>query len=140
MEAKTVKVRRRKYDAEFKKEVLNMVASGRPVSEVAQSLGIGSNLLYRWISKGKKKELYSTDEATVVFDEEKAALHKRIKELEMERDILKKALSIFSRQIWGAYIVLSVQPKTTTQLWYYARCWVWVIAVITPGVVERAIS
>lgn len=99
MEAKTVKVRRRKYDAEFKKEVLNMVASGRPVSEVAQSLGIGSNLLYRWISKGKKKELYSTDEATVVFDEEKAALHKRIKELEMERDILKKALSIFSRQI-----------------------------------------
>lgn len=98
MEAKTVKVRRRKYDAEFKKEVMNMVASGRPVTEVAHSLGIGSNLIYRWISKGKKKELHSTDEASIVFDEEKAALYKRIKELEMERDILKKALSIFSRQ------------------------------------------
>jgi hypothetical protein len=34
--------------------------------------------------------------APLVIDEEKIALHKRIKELEMDRDILKKALGIFS--------------------------------------------
>ena len=98
MEVKTVK-RRRKYDAEFKKEVINMVACGRPVTEVAQSLGIGSNLIYRWINKGKIKEQSAAGSGGLVFDEDKALLHKRIKELEMERDILKKALAIFSRPI-----------------------------------------
>ena len=88
---------RRKYDATFKKEVLQMVESGRPVTEIAQSLGLGENLIYRWRSRQKKK---STDSSAVVlpaFDDEKRLLQKRIQELEMERDILKKALGIFSR-------------------------------------------
>jgi len=34
-------VKRRKYDASFKQEVLQMIYNGRPLSEVAQSLGIG---------------------------------------------------------------------------------------------------
>ena len=76
MKEKSMGAKRRKYDASFKEEVLKMVFNGRGVSEVAQSLGIGENLI----------------------TEEQQVLHRRIKELEMERDILKKALGIFSRQ------------------------------------------
>ena len=97
MEQKTVKTSRRKYDAEFKKEVIKMIESGRSVPEVAQSLGIGNNLIYYWVKRSKKKNALPQTQPDDVFDEDKAALQKRVKELEMERDILKKALGIFSR-------------------------------------------
>jgi transposase len=97
MEGKSVKKSRRKYDADFKKEVIKMIESGRSVPDVAQSLGIGTNLIYYWKKQAKKKGINSPSTAPDSFDEDKAALQKRIKELEMERDILKKALGIFSR-------------------------------------------
>ena len=99
MEQKTVKTSRRKYDAEFKKEVLKMIESGRSVPEVAKSLGIGNNLIYYWMKQLKKKGVKEKNESVFLFDDEKAAFQKRIRELEMERDILKKALGIFSRPI-----------------------------------------
>lgn len=97
MNTKTVKRSRRKYDADFKKEVLRMIESGRSVPDVAQSLGIGTNLIYQWIKRSKTNKDSSENSSALSFDAEKAAMHKRIKDLEMERDILKKALGIFSR-------------------------------------------
>ena len=38
METKSVKQSRRKYDADFRKEVIKMVESGRRVPDIAQSL------------------------------------------------------------------------------------------------------
>ena len=99
MEHKPVRKKQRKYDADFKKEVLKMIESGRPVPEVAQSLGIGSNLIYYWKKQLLKPDVKNRVDTAVVYDEEKSLLQKRIKELETERDILKKALGIFSRPI-----------------------------------------
>jgi transposase len=97
MDPKKPKENRRRYDADFKNEVLKMVESGRPVPEIAQSLGIGSNLIYYWVKRAKKGNAAQKAKPELVFDEEKLALQKRVKELEMEREILKKALDIFSR-------------------------------------------
>ena len=97
MKEKQIKASRRKYDATFKKEVLQMVESGRPVPDIARSLGVGENLIYRWKSRSKKAVDIHPTTAPVV-DAEKLSLQKRVRELEMERDILKKALGIFSRQ------------------------------------------
>jgi transposase len=98
MEQKSSKKRHRKYDADFKKEVLKMIESGRSVPDISQSLGIGSNLIYTWIKRSKSSSGDTKFTGTVLtLDEEKLTMHKRIKELEMERDILKKALGIFSR-------------------------------------------
>src|SRR3954454_4953769 len=89
--------KRRKYDASFKQEVLNMISNGRPVSEVAQHLGIGENIIYRWKKKQADAAAATTDNsssnvvATTVV-EDPLALHRRIQQLEQERDILKKAL------------------------------------------------
>ncbi len=96
MKEKPVTFSRRKYDAAFKEEVLQMVFNGRPVSEVARSLGIGENIIYRWKSRHKARENKGKEQALAAPDYQ--ALHKRILELETERDILKKALAIFSRQ------------------------------------------
>jgi transposase len=97
MDPKKPKENRRKYDADFKNEVLKMVESGRPVPEIAQSLGIGNNLIYYWVKQAKKGNSTQKAKPALIFDEEKLALQKRVKELEMEREILKKALGIFSR-------------------------------------------
>ena len=97
MDSKKAKENRRRYDSDFKNEVLKMVESGRPVPEIAQSLGIGNNLIYYWIRQAKKAVPKQQGTAVLSLDEEKMALQKRVKELEMEREILKKALGIFSR-------------------------------------------
>lgn len=83
MDPKKSKESRRKYDSEFKNEVLKMVESGRPVPEIAQSLGIGNNLIYYWVKQSKKGSVKSSGKAELKFDEEKAALQKRLREVEM---------------------------------------------------------
>lgn len=91
---------RRKYDAAFKADVLKMVESGRSIPDVSQSLGINENVIYRWRNKAKEAhgELDASSEVDNQADEIrrlKAQLHRT----EQERDILKKALGIFSRGI-----------------------------------------
>lgn len=48
MEEENKGLHRRKYDAEFKTEVLKMVGNGQSVAYVSQALGIRENLIYRW--------------------------------------------------------------------------------------------
>ena len=95
---KTVKKRRRnrRYDAEFKTNALQLVSSGRSVSSVAESLGIDKSVLYAW--RRQSDPVYQEEEAEL---QENDRLRKRILELEQERDILKKALAIFSRKTDG---------------------------------------
>jgi transposase len=82
--------RRRKYDDEFKQQAVAMVRNGQPVRSVAQALGISENVLHRW----KRDALDSQSNSELEVEK----LRQRLKQVEMERDILKKALSIFSRQ------------------------------------------
>lgn len=89
--------KRRRYDADFKANALKLLEDGRSVSSVALSLGINENMLYNWRSKSKKQKLKeATGEASLAAELKR--LKKRLKEVEVERDILKKALSIFSRE------------------------------------------
>lgn len=81
---------RRKYDEEFKQQALAMIRNGQPVRSVAQALGVSENLLYQWKRAARDSQSNS--------DLEVEKLRQRLKQVETERDILKKALSIFSRQ------------------------------------------
>lgn len=97
MTGKSTKGTRRKYDASFKEDVLRMVAAGRSVFDVAQALGIGTHIIYRWIKMAKQANVpnnpFSNSDSSTEIERLKAALHRT----EQERDILKKALGIFSR-------------------------------------------
>jgi transposase len=87
--------KRRKYDAAFKAEVLRMVDSGQSVSYTAEALGISEALIYCWKNKnkvGKEKSVHQSE-----LSSENQQLKERVRQLEVEREILKKALSIFSR-------------------------------------------
>ncbi len=98
MTQKTSSTKRRKYDADFKAEVLKMVASGKPVTEISQALGIGENIIYRWKSKQRQvsSQQGKAGQLTDVW-QEVDQLREKLRQTELERDILKKALAIFSR-------------------------------------------
>lgn len=101
MQHKNPQKLRRKYDASFKQEVVGMIAAGRSVPDIARSLGIGENIIYRW----RKQALDSVQPTTASLSatttevslSEHLTLQKRLRELEMEHEILKKAVAIFSR-------------------------------------------
>ena len=87
--------KRRKYDSAFKIEVLRMVDSGQSVPYTAQALGISENLIYSWKSKNKMGKEKSAGQSELSTENQQ--LRNQIRQLEAERDILKQALSIFSR-------------------------------------------
>lgn len=94
---------RRKYDAEFKSDVLKMVSNRRPVQEISESLGISASMIHKWRAQHNESLGLSQSLPDVLIPSVTGAEHERIKarlrEVEQERDILKKALGIFSRGI-----------------------------------------
>jgi transposase len=93
MKRESKRKKRRQYDAEFKSNILKMNEDGRSVSSLAESFGINETLIYRW--KSLAKDSFEHTDRSVV--EENKRLRSELQEARQERDILKKALSIFSR-------------------------------------------
>jgi transposase len=89
-ELTTEKRPRRQYDAEFKASALQMIQNGRSVADVSRSLGVSEGVLHKWKSAVSPAPT-SSDQAEI------ERLQRYVKQLEMEREVLKKALSIFSR-------------------------------------------
>jgi len=88
---------RRQYDEEFKREAVRLTYDpDRTVAGVARDLGMNENNLWRWRRKfgpdvGIGEMLGGTAE------EEVKRLRRELARVTEERDILKKALSVFSR-------------------------------------------
>lgn len=88
----------RKYDKEFKENTVKLVIEGgRSVPDVAKSLGIHDNLIYRWKAKYLEHQEKAFPGKGNPRDEELACLKKENAKLKMERDILKKVVAVFSR-------------------------------------------
>lgn len=86
---------RRTFDRDFKMQAVQMMLDGYSATSVAENLGIGNtNLLYRW-----KAELISQGGTVAqTLDNEVTRLREKLRRVERERDILKKALGILSQQ------------------------------------------
>jgi transposase len=91
---------RRRYDRAFKNEAVKLVTEGgRTVAEAARNLGIHENLLHKW------KKQYEEDSEHAFpgkgrlkpQDEALRKLQRELADVREERDILKKALAIFSK-------------------------------------------
>lgn len=93
---------RRKYDPDFKRNAVRLTdEADRTVAEVAENLGISKHLLYRWRKTYRCNEELAFPgngrEALTLQQQKIKSLEKELKNAEMERDILKKAMAIFSR-------------------------------------------
>lgn len=87
----------REYDSQFKEEAVRLVIEGgRSVSEVAQSLGINRERLYNWRQKLSIDSSQDKTPATSV-EQELKRLQRENANLKEDKEILKKALAIFSK-------------------------------------------
>ncbi len=84
--------RRRRYSAELREEAVRMMLDGQSAELVARNLGVRSaNLVYRWRAKALKASA-----PAAALDQRVQELEEQLRRTERERDILKKALAIFS--------------------------------------------
>ena len=93
--------KRNQYTKEYKIEAVRLIVDeGRPISEVARELGIAQSLLHRWKKKYEEGEIepFPGQGRLSPEDEELRRLRRENKRLRMERDILKKAVAIFSEE------------------------------------------
>jgi transposase len=91
---------RRQYDKQFKIEAVRLVSQGgKRATEVARDLGIHVNLIYKWQKELSEDQEYSFPGHGKLkpADEELRRLKRKLADVEEERDILKKALAIFSK-------------------------------------------
>jgi transposase len=86
---------RRSYSDELKAEAVQMLLDGHSASSVAKNLGLGSTqLLYRW----KARLIQQGGLAAESLEARVRQLEEELRRAERERDILKKALAIFSQR------------------------------------------
>lgn len=93
-------MRSRSYDKEFKLNALALLKEGKSGSQICKDLGIPDGTFWGWIEKYKEYGAAGFPGSGNVRESEKdlVTLQKELADARLERDILKKALAIFSRQ------------------------------------------
>jgi len=94
--------KRKSYDKEFKLYAVKLVEEkGQKIAETARELDLAEQTLHNWVKKYR-------NEADAGFvgsgnlkpeDKERRDLQKRLRDLEEENEILKKAMGIFTRNL-----------------------------------------
>lgn len=93
---------RKTYDKQFKLDVIQQSYRRENISELAEELGIRRETIYRWRREYKQAPDISFPGKGIVKqtpeEKELARIRRENADLRMERDILKKAIGIFSKK------------------------------------------
>lgn len=88
---------RKRYTEEFKLEALQLwETSEKSAAEIENDLGVANGMLYHWKKTFKEKARAEADGSAAEMVELRR-LRKELELVKQERDILKKAVGIFSR-------------------------------------------
>ena len=90
-----------KYPEPFRKDALELVArSGRPIAEVARSLGISESTLWNWVARARAATAHVTDPEMLSESEreELRRLRREVVELRTDKEILRRAAAYFARE------------------------------------------
>lgn len=90
----------KKYDKEFKSMIVDLLNSGQTTKQVSADYDLSDGLARRWRREAASTKDSFTGKGNRSFtpeEKEVYELKKALKEAELERDILKKAIAIFSK-------------------------------------------
>jgi transposase len=95
-------VTRKRFSSDFKAQAVEMVRLGKGVPEVAEELGIGTGILYRWTQFQRQPVQLGSADLRAGGEEGEAdelrRLRRDVARLRLENDILKKAAVILGTQ------------------------------------------
>lgn len=98
---------RRSFDKEFKLMTVELCNTGKSTNQVSKELGIRPDIVRRWRREFQTKQSGSFtghgNPRLTAEQQEISNLKRRLQEAELERDILKKAVGIFSKS-GGKYL------------------------------------
>ena len=87
------------YPPEFRVEAVRLIrSSGKPLSKISRDLGVSEQSLRVWIKQADLDEGRRDDGLTSAEQEELRTLRRKVRVLEEEREILKKAAAFFARE------------------------------------------
>ena len=90
---------RRQFTAEFKAGAVRLVLDeGKSVSQVARDLDLTASAVSEWVARARADRTKGKTGLTTEERAELAKLKKEVRELRMERDILKKAAAFFAKE------------------------------------------
>jgi transposase len=91
-------IKRKQFSSEFKREAVRLVTEGGlSIAQVARDLGLNDNLVSRWKKEAEQNGQRAFPGQGHPQDEELSRLRREVEVLRQEREILKKAISIFSQ-------------------------------------------
>jgi transposase len=94
-----------KYPEEFRRDAVALVRSspGRPLREIGRELGVNHETLRGWVNAAKRTESAARgrdeDELSPGERDELRRLRRKVAELELEKDILRKAAAYFAKEM-----------------------------------------
>lgn len=83
------------YEEEFKKTIVQLYENGKKISELEEEYGIGHSNIRNWINKYGS---ITTSTGETTNNDEILKLRKELQQVQMENEILKKAVAIFSKE------------------------------------------
>jgi transposase len=98
-EERKLKRARRSFTDEFKAGAVGLVLDeGKTVAQVARDLDLTESALGNWVKHTRADRSKGRTGLTTTEREELAKLKKEVRELRMERDLLKKAAAFFAKE------------------------------------------
>jgi transposase len=93
--------KRKTYSEEFKREAVRLLVTreDRPAAEVAKGLGVSTSQLYQWQRRYADVVATAVNGRGETKDEELARLRREVSVLRKEKDVLKKSIGLFVRDI-----------------------------------------
>lgn len=84
------------FTEEFKLTIVKLAESGRPAKELAEEYGVSKTTINAWRRKFKKNDNGKITQGLSADQKRIRELEKKLRDAELERDTLKKAVAIFS--------------------------------------------
>lgn len=89
-----------KFDDEFRKKIVDLAESNtKTVKEISGEYGLSTNTINNWLKKYRNTSSFRDEDQLTSEEKEIRELKKRIKQIEEENEILKKATAIFSKLV-----------------------------------------
>ncbi len=89
---------RRTYSDEFKNQLVQLYLNGKRKCDIIREYDISSSLLDKWIKQATSTGSFKEKDNRSEEEQELIQLRKKVKQLEMENDILKQAALILGRK------------------------------------------